>query len=266
MAGTNKVGLEYAEVLGQGSGVSQLALEYAEVLGNVSGGQSKLGLEYAEVIGHMSGGTNKVGFEYIEVIGSMLPAPPNVGLAIAPYAITASWQSVSTATAYQVWQGTTSGGETLVATITGTSYTASNLTPGTTYYFYVIAVTPAGNSQSAEVSAVAVSQSPIQQLSPLLEDGGCVVAYQGTPNCYVTWAASVGTISPLSQYTDATGIACAYYSPAVTGGVRLLEGAVAPPVRPSQRLLEGGAGRRLLEGTSGATTGTVVAITVTQYA
>jgi fibronectin type 3 domain-containing protein len=59
---------------------------------------------------------------------------------------------------YNVYRGTSSGGESTTplnpSQITTTSYTDTNVTHGTTYYYIVEAVDSAGNSSpSNEVSA-----------------------------------------------------------------------------------------------------------------
>jgi hypothetical protein len=67
-----------------------------------------------------------------------------------------SWNSSTAATGYKVFRGTSSGGEssTPIATPTGTSYTDTNVTAGTKYYYYVKANNSAGDSPpSSEVSA-----------------------------------------------------------------------------------------------------------------
>lgn len=71
---------------------------------------------------------------------------------------TISWSPTSGAASYNVYRGTTAGGEstTPVATgITGTSYVNNSLTTGVTYYYKVIAVNATGGSKaSAEASAL----------------------------------------------------------------------------------------------------------------
>jgi len=60
-----------------------------------------------------------------------------------------SWAASSGATSYSVYEGTSSGGEgstAIVTGVTGTSYTVSNLTNGTRYYFKVAAVNASGTS------------------------------------------------------------------------------------------------------------------------
>jgi len=75
-----------------------------------------------------------------------LPNPPsNVAAAPTPTTIALSWQEnaqpgglhVGT---YQIFEGTTSGQLTKVATTTSTAYTARSLSANTTYYFEIVAV------------------------------------------------------------------------------------------------------------------------------
>ncbi|MFG2113059.1 chitinase [Streptomyces sp. NPDC048718] len=67
--------------------------------------------------------------------------------------ITLGWPAVPGATSYRIQQGATA-----VATVTGTSYTATGLTPGTAYTFRVTALNSAGESApSAPVTATTTS-------------------------------------------------------------------------------------------------------------
>src|SRR5205807_1139680 len=72
-----------------------------------------------------------------------------------------SWSGPSGATSYKVGRSTTSGGPyTTIASPTGTGYTDTGLTNGTTYYYVVAAVNPAGASAnhgrvSATTTAIA---------------------------------------------------------------------------------------------------------------
>jgi subtilisin-like proprotein convertase family protein len=64
----------------------------------------------------------------------------------------------SAVTSYNIYQGTSSGGETLLTNVTGTSFTATGLTNGTTYYFEVTAVNGVGegpvSNQASAMPAV----------------------------------------------------------------------------------------------------------------
>ena len=66
-----------------------------------------------------------------------------------------TWAAAGGASGYTVYSGTTAGGESVLATgVTATSYTATGLTDGTTYYFKVAATNSAGTGpQSVETSA-----------------------------------------------------------------------------------------------------------------
>ena len=90
------------------------------------------------------------------------PAAP-AGLTATPGSAQAalSWTASNGATSYNVYRGTYSGGEssTAIATgITGTSYTNTGLTNGTTYYYTVAAVNAGGASgYSNEANATPAS-------------------------------------------------------------------------------------------------------------
>jgi len=90
--------------------------------------------------------------------GSTAPSTP-AGLVATPGAARAilTWTASTGATSYNVYRGTTAGGEstTPIATgITGATFTNTGLTAGTTYYYKVVAVNAVGGSfASTEVSA-----------------------------------------------------------------------------------------------------------------
>jgi RHS repeat-associated protein len=85
----------------------------------------------------------------VEVTGGPPAAPTNLAAQAGNASAGLTWTGSSGATSYNVYQGTSSGGEssTPVATgITGTSYIAAGLTNGTAYYFKVTAVGTGGTS------------------------------------------------------------------------------------------------------------------------
>jgi len=104
-----------------------------------------------------------------------VPAAPTALTATAGNAqVSLSWTASSGATGYNVKRATTSGGPyTTVATgVTGTTYTNTALTNGTTYYYVVSAVNSAGEStNSAQASA-----TPAGTVTP--PTGNLVVQYK----------------------------------------------------------------------------------------
>ena len=88
-----------------------------------------------------------------------VPASPPTGLTATAgnASVQLAWTAVPGATSYNVYQGTTAGGEGATAVMSAITTTTANVTPlanGTTYYFVVSADTAAGASgPSSEVSA-----------------------------------------------------------------------------------------------------------------
>jgi hypothetical protein len=93
--------------------------------------------------------------------GSVPPAPTGLTAAPGNSQVALAWTATSGAMSYNVYRGTTPGGEgpTPIATgITATTYTNSGLTNGTTYYYKLAAVNSVGTSpMSNEASAKPVS-------------------------------------------------------------------------------------------------------------
>ncbi|HEY1789049.1 MAG TPA: hypothetical protein VGJ73_12885 [Verrucomicrobiae bacterium] len=106
-------------------------------------------------------GTNISGSSAFSVQTNATPsgapaAPTGLGAQItASGQITLSWTGTFGATSYDVYRGTTSGGETLLTSgISGTSYVDNSVVNGTTYYYEVTAVGTGGQSaDSSETSA-----------------------------------------------------------------------------------------------------------------
>jgi Glycoside hydrolase family 44/PA14 domain/Fibronectin type III domain len=83
------------------------------------------------------------------------PAPTGLDATAGEGRVTLNWNAAPTADSYNVYRGTASGGEALLQSgITGTTFTDTAVTNGTTYHYQVTAVNAAGeSSRSAEVSA-----------------------------------------------------------------------------------------------------------------
>ncbi len=98
----------------------------------------------------------------INVVG--VPGPPtSVNATPSAGQVSVTWlpptsDGGSPVTSYNVYEGTTSGGETFLANTSSTSYLATGLTNGTKYYFEVTAVNAVGEgTRSAEVSATPIT-------------------------------------------------------------------------------------------------------------
>ena len=108
--------------------------------------------------------------------------------------ISLNWTASAGATGYNVYESTSSTGTyALVNTApitTGTSYTVTGLTNGTTYYFEVTAVNSAGQgSYSAFVSA---APAAVPTAPPLAPTGLTATDVTGEPQVYLSWTASAG--------------------------------------------------------------------------
>lgn len=123
---------------------------------------------------------------------TLVPAAPTNVAVTAPIATPGSlvlaWMGSAGATSYNVFEGTSSGGEgtTPVQTgVSGTSVTLASLTPGKQYFFTVVAVDAAGDSTaSAEASGTTIA-SPPAGLSASAGNGAVTL----------TWSASTGATS-----------------------------------------------------------------------
>jgi hypothetical protein len=97
-------------------------------------------------------------------------APVNLMATPGDQFVSLSWTAPfnnggSTITSYNVYRGTASGGETLVKTgVTGTTYTDTGLTDGTTYYYEVTAVNAVGegtvSNEAFTLPAASVPAAP----------------------------------------------------------------------------------------------------------
>lgn len=88
-------------------------------------------------------------------------APSNLTATAGNAEVALSWSAGSGASSYNVYRGTSSGGESstpLVTGVSGTTYTDTTVTNGTKYYYKVASVNTAGtSSQSNEASATPVA-------------------------------------------------------------------------------------------------------------
>jgi fibronectin type 3 domain-containing protein len=142
------------------------------------------------------------------------PAPTGLSASSGNSQVGLSWTASSGATSYNVYRGTTAGGEsaTPVATgLTGTTYTNMGLTNGTTYYFKVAAVNSSGTSgMSNEASA-----TPQVSIPPAPTG---LSATAGNAQAGLTWSASSGaTAYNIYRGTSAGGESSTPVATGVTG-------------------------------------------------
>ncbi len=136
------------------------------------------------------GGAGWVNIAEMEVDGLYhLPAGPTaVTISTSPVGVTVGWAAVSGATSYEIYRGTSSGGEAAapIATgITSLSYLDTQVVTGVSYYYYVTAVS-AGvggvSSQSLASAEVSVAAGVISTVPGIIQAanydlGGQGVAY-----------------------------------------------------------------------------------------
>jgi fibronectin type 3 domain-containing protein len=119
--------------------------------------------------------------------------------------ISLSWTAISGAVSYDVYRGTSSGGETLLAGgVTSTSYVDSAVTSGVTYYYEVTAVNGSSTQtgDSPEVSATVISSSPPHITGIQLSGTSLsITATNGTAGGMWTLLQSTNLALPISQWT-----------------------------------------------------------------
>jgi len=99
----------------------------------------------------------------------MIPTPPTNLIATAGNGvIVLTWTASAGATSYNIYRGTSAGGEssTPIATgVAGTTYTDTTVVAGTTYYYYVTAVGPTGGESSGTTEASGTPTSSTASLN-----------------------------------------------------------------------------------------------------
>ena len=120
------------------------------------------------------------------------PAAPT-GLTAAPGdgSASLSWTASSGASSYTVLQSTSSGGtySAVASGLTGTTYTVTGLTNGTTYYYEVEAVNSAGTSAPSSSASV----TPSAPASPPATPGG-LTATGGSGQVSLSWSTVTGAV------------------------------------------------------------------------
>ncbi len=102
-----------------------------------------------------------------------------------------SWSSVINATGYSVYRGTSSGSETMLASAPYPSYTDTNLTTGTTYFYYVVATGSGGTGSGKS------NEQSVPYTAPIAAPGSFTLntPVAGTNSVSLSWSASPGANS-----------------------------------------------------------------------
>lgn len=128
--------------------------------------------------------------------------------------VSLSWTASSGATSYAVKRSMTNGGPyTQIATPSGTTYTDTGLTNGTTYYYVVAAVNSAGSSaNSNQASATPAAAQSVPPVPTGLQ------ATAGNAQVSLSWSASSGASSyNVKRATTSGGPYTTVNSPTTTG-------------------------------------------------
>jgi hypothetical protein len=114
-----------------------------------------------------------------------------------------SWQAVTNAASYNVKRAATAGGPyTNIANVTTTNFTDSGLTGGTTYYYVVSALNPAGESaNSVPAGATTLSQPRVVGSSLVGGSLVCSGTNGSVGGAYTLWS-STNLAAPLTNWVQ----------------------------------------------------------------
>jgi fibronectin type 3 domain-containing protein len=148
---------------------------------------------------------------------AVAPSAPSLSGTAGDNQVALSWSTSTGASTYNVQRGASAGTETnLVTGLTTTTYTDSTAANGTTYFYRVVAVTPAfpSGTNSNEISSTPVAAGTVPSAPSALS------ATAGDSKVDLAWTAGAGATSyqvkrgttPGSETVLASGITTTFYS------------------------------------------------------
>ena len=156
----------------------------------------------------------------VVTLAAMFAGPQNLTASANLLQTTLSWSSVANAVSYNVKRAAVSGGSyTTIATgITGTSYTDTGVTAGSTYYYVVSAVNGFNESDNSAEASAAVLAAP-QNLTASANLSQAALSWTSVANA-ASYNIKRAIVSGGPYLTIATGItATSYTDTGLTAGV-----------------------------------------------
>jgi outer membrane protein assembly factor BamB len=154
------------------------------------------------------------------------PMPASNLTAVAGSAnVKLTWSASINAASYNIYMGTSAGGEAssaVMTSITSTSATLTGLTPGTSYYFTVKAVTNGATSAASnEAAAIPLVTAPPASFAATAAVGGAAFTWVASPGAtsyqlYIGTAAGAESASPSQSGITGTAAAISNLNGAMT--------------------------------------------------
>lgn len=274
--GSYTLDLRFAEIeySGSGQGVFSVAANGTTVLANediyADAGGEYIGVEHEYPVTVTDGtltvtftaSTGNAAVAAISVLNPEAPAPPTHLTATAGNAqVSLAWTGNASATSYNIYRSTSTGTWIYLSGVTGTSYTDTAVTNGTTYYYQVTSVNSYGESTTSNEA----SATPLASITfSLSASPSSLTIQQGTNG------SSTVTVTPANGFTGNVALSVSSAPTGITGSFSPASVSVNGSAATSSmtisivRTLSPGNYSVTVQGVSGSVTQTTtIAITVT---